>query len=561
MNNNLKIPNNWIEVSLGDIIFNQKGKKPNIQQGGEFEGSIPYLDIKAFEKKEIRRFSDKDSSVEIDENDLAIVWDGSRSGWVGKGLSGALGSTLVKIKSFLINSDYLYHFIDTQYSYINNNTKGTGIPHVNPDVLWNMKIPLPPLEEQNRIAFFIEELFSDLDNGISNLKFAQSKLKTYKQVVLKEAFKGAMTSEWREKNNPEPAHKLLKQIKKDQNKKYIKDLNDWKDAIKLWQEKNKKDKKPRKPTEPIISAGIKKNNKESLSNLPRNIIWTNIGYIAKIEMGQSPPGDTYNSEGIGTPLINGPAEFGKGPFSKTQKVKWTTKATKLCDEGDLLICVRGSTTGRQNIAGFEACIGRGVCSVKSLGVLQKYLNHFFNYSNNKIFEMGTGTTFPSISKDQLINFKIPLYSLDEQLLIVEMIETQFSIIDDLTQIINSNLQKANALRHSILKKAFEGRLVEQKVNDESASQLLQKIIIQKKEYIDKEKTRKKSTPKKIKKMSKKLSIEEVLKTSNKPMLARDVWQQSIHKESIEEFYSELKKIQAKIKEVKKGTESLLVIKA
>ena len=58
-------------------------------------------------------------------------------------------------------------------------------------------------------------------------------------------------------------------------------------------------------------------------------------------------------------------------------------------------------------------------------------------------------------------------------------------------------------------------------------------------------------------MSKDLSIEEVLKAANKPMPAKEVWQQSKHKGDIEEFYAELKKIQENIKEVKKGTESLL----
>ena len=58
-------------------------------------------------------------------------------------------------------------------------------------------------------------------------------------------------------------------------------------------------------------------------------------------------------------------------------------------------------------------------------------------------------------------------------------------------------------------------------------------------------------------MSKGLSIEEVLKTSDKPMLTKNVWQKSKHKENIEEFYAELKKVKSKVDEVKKGTQSLL----
>jgi type I restriction enzyme, S subunit len=94
--------------------------------------------------------------------------------------------------------------------------------------------------------------------------------------------------------------------------------------------------------------------------VPRNWAWTTIGVVAKVVMGQSPPGDTYNTTGEGVPLINGPVEFSAGPFGKTVVNQYTTAPTNYCEQGDLLICVRGSTTGRTNVAGFRACIGRGV---------------------------------------------------------------------------------------------------------------------------------------------------------------------------------------------------------
>jgi type I restriction enzyme S subunit len=77
-----------------------------------------------------------------------------------------------------------------------------------------------------------------------------------------------------------------------------------------------------------------------------------------------PPGETYNKFGEGIPMINGPVEFSEGPFGKTVVNQYTTAPTNLCEEGDLLLCVRGSTTGRTNIAGFKACIGRGVAAIR-----------------------------------------------------------------------------------------------------------------------------------------------------------------------------------------------------
>jgi type I restriction enzyme S subunit len=107
------------------------------------------------------------------------------------------------------------------------------------------------------------------------------------------------------------------------------------------------------------------------------------------------------------------------------------------------------------------------------------------------------------------------------------------------------------------KKAFEGEIGAARPNDDLLRNYLKRIQAEKKKYLEEQKQQKKRKPKNSKKMSKELSIEEVLKTSNKPMLAKDVWQKSKHKENIEEFYAELKKIKNKVERVKKGTQSLI----
>jgi type I restriction enzyme S subunit len=138
-----------------------------------------------------------------------------------------------------------------------------------------------------------------------------------------------------------------------------------------------------------------------------------LGDIAVITMGNSPPGESYNTSGHGTPLINGPVEFSEGPLGSTIKSKWTTAPTKHCRQGDLLVCVRGSTTGRTNVATFDACIGRGVAAIRALEY-QPYLNRFFCTLRQRIFTSGKGSTFPSISQEQLAGLQIPLPPLPEQ---------------------------------------------------------------------------------------------------------------------------------------------------
>lgn len=183
-----ELPKNWITVSLKDITKNVKGKKPKIQSEVEFEGSVPYMDIKALEYNEIRQYADIESSKLFEEGDVAMVWDGARSGWVSKTNFGAIGSTLVAFKPIDINSDYLFYYLLEKYPYINSNARGVGIPHVDPTVLWGLDFPLPPLAEQNRIVAKLDTLFAQLEIIKASMGNILLLLKDFRQQVLDKEF-------------------------------------------------------------------------------------------------------------------------------------------------------------------------------------------------------------------------------------------------------------------------------------------------------------------------------------------------------------------------------------
>ncbi len=124
--------------------------------------------------------------------------------------------------------------------------------------------------------------------------------------------------------------------------------------------------------------------------------------IATVIMGQSPKGDTYNSDGHGMPLVNGPVEFGS---YFTQKSKWTTSPTKVAKLGDLIVCVRGSTTGRYVISDGEYCLGRGVCAVRGKGS-QALAEYTFKHHKNDLLKMATGSTFPNWNRSTLEEFMV-----------------------------------------------------------------------------------------------------------------------------------------------------------
>lgn len=127
--------------------------------------------------------------------------------------------------------------------------------------------------------------------------------------------------------------------------------------------------------------------------------------IAAITMGQSPQGDDCNNDGVGEPLLNGPTEFG---FYSPSPVQWTTNGKKHCAEGDLLFCVRGSTTGRMNWANQSYAIGRGLAAIhhKSDCTLNWFVKAMIDNSLQEILSAATGSTFPNVGKDLLNGFQV-----------------------------------------------------------------------------------------------------------------------------------------------------------
>ena len=190
----------WEIKPLKELVTYKKGKKPAVLSDQPFDGGIPYLDIKAIEQGITDRYAAISSSNIIEDGSLLVVWDGARSGWVGKSKQGAIGSTLMALTPKNVDHTYLYHFLKTQFDTINSNPKGTGIPHVDPYIFWNIEVPIAPPEEQKKIAEFLTEVTQKVDNCRSRLDRIPLLLKRFRQSVLAAAVSGELTRGWREEN-------------------------------------------------------------------------------------------------------------------------------------------------------------------------------------------------------------------------------------------------------------------------------------------------------------------------------------------------------------------------
>ena len=170
---------------LGDVASSTKGKKPKSVSKEKTDGfEIPYVDIKAFEKGIVDNYTDGENCTFCKPDDVLIVWDGARCGFVGRGVEGAIGSTLAKISSDKYTNDFLFYFLQSKYKVLNSNPRGVGIPHIEPNLLWNFEIPDVDKTTQHAIVSRIETLFAELDKAVQHLRTAQQQLKTYRQAVL-----------------------------------------------------------------------------------------------------------------------------------------------------------------------------------------------------------------------------------------------------------------------------------------------------------------------------------------------------------------------------------------
>ena len=207
--------------------------------------------------------------------------------------------------------------------------------------------------------------------------------------------------------------------------------------------------------------------------------------VSKIIMGQSPPGTTYNTEEKGMPFFQGNKDFGKKFPTVTV---WCTEPKRIAKKGDILLSVR-APVGDVNWAETECCIGRGLSAIR-VKIEPEYVYCFLKSIEIKLSGTGVGSVFNAISKNELYQIPLPVPSSSKQKEITSQIEHDFSIIQNAETIINSMLSQLDSLRSSLLKQAFEGKLVEQDPSDESAEILLQKIKLEKEQLKQKEKAKK-----------------------------------------------------------------------
>ncbi len=383
------------QIELGTILHMEKGKKPKLQSKDAIKGYLPYVDIKAFEQGIIDNYASTEKVLLCEDGDLLIVGDGSRSGLTGRAIKGIVGSTLYKIYADGMTTDYLRYFIESKYLLLNTQKKGTGTPHLNANILKKSKLIVPSIEEQERIVAKIEELFSDLDNAVETLNATKAQLEVYRRAVLKESFFG---------DYPEKT----------------------------------------------------------------------LGEISKTISGYAFKSSKYTPDGKYTVIKIGNVKDRHFDFSRdhtlTNEVNETILEKYLMRKGDCLITLTGSRGKRDY--GFVTMIDKETNfllnqRVAALRFDEEYaIPEFYQYYlsssdyREKFFSYETGNVGQgNVGVKALTEPLVICPPKEEQKTIITKIESRLSMCEQIENTVTSALVQASAMRQSILKQAFEGRLL------------------------------------------------------------------------------------------------------
>lgn len=425
-----------------------------------------------------------DSKHEVAPRDLLVSWAATLGAYIWHGPLAVLNQHIFRVKSY-INKQFHYYALSWAIEDLYRNTHGTGMVHVTKSKFEKTRVPLPPLGEQQRIVDSIETEFTKLDAAVAGLEHVQANLKRYRASVLKAAVEGRLVPTEadlarQQGRTYEPAKVLLDRILAERRRC-------WEDAeLERLKAKGKAPSDDRwkvKYKEPAVPET------EDLPELPEGWCWVTWSQIGFSQNGRAFPSKEYQDEGVkllrpGNLHVSGRVDWTEkntrrlpeswaieypGFTVGTNELVMNLTAQSLADEFLGRICLTGSN---------ERCLlNQRIARLTPIVVRPSFVLWLFRspWFRRFVDSLNTGSLIQHMFTSQLDEFPLPLPPLGEQDRMVAEVERLMSHGEDVERVAAENETRCGHLRQSILKWAFEGRLVDQDPKEEPATSLLARI--------------------------------------------------------------------------------------
>lgn len=484
-----QVPEGWIFATIADVTCPQVPKR--IPSGG---GEFNYIDIGSIDRRTKRIIEPKripcsaapsrarqliaagDVLVSMTRPNLNAV------ALVPEYLDGAIASTGFDVlRALCLDPRWIYLLVQTNDFVVamSSVVQGALYPAVRSQDIRSYPIPVAPVAEQRRIADKVDAAFSRIDAAVSALERVRANLKRYRASVLKAACEGRLVPTEaelarREGRDYEPADVLLKRILKERRARWeAEELA----RLRAQGKEPKDDRWKRKYKEPQAP------DTSGLPELPEGWVWASVNQLGRVHSGQTPIGiqDRCSSEGD-VPF------FRVGDMNHPENVRemnvadcWLTSDSigalrlHVRQPGTIIFPKRGGAiaTNKKRILSRPSCYDLNTMGITPAHEVAEYFWWWF--SSIDLSALGDGSNVPQINHGDIEPLPVPLPPLAEQKRIADEVSKRISISEALNNTIDLAQRRTTRLRQSILKRAFEGRLVPQDPSDEPASVLLERI--------------------------------------------------------------------------------------
>jgi type I restriction enzyme, S subunit len=456
-----EVPENWVWTRLGVIgnYYNGRAFKPT-EWSDKGRPIIRIQDLTGTNKGEPNYFQgDVEKRHEITKGDLLISWSATLGAFIWDGPDAVLNQHIFKVESHI---DKMYHFyaVKNLINILYAKTQGTGMVHVTKKAFDSTPIPLPPLNEQKRIAEKVERLLRKIDEAKQLIEEAKETFELRRAAILDKAFRGEFTRKWREENKNIPS--ALEQIQE----LHIRRLNDYK------LNKTSKSKKPEYLNYDLHIVV------EQNPNLPNGWIVVPVGFLCDcIVPGRDKPKSfTGDIPWVTIPDIVADeiADNQSGLYLSQQEIN-EVNAKVIPKNSVIMSCV-----GR---FGISAVVKNPIVINQQLHaflpsdlVLPKYLMYHIKILKTYMENIATSTTIAYLNKKNANSLPINLPTIEEQEVIVDIIERLFCKLDAEEALLSDMNRHLDNLKQSILSKAFRGELGTNDPSEENSIELLKEVL-------------------------------------------------------------------------------------